>query len=185
MAKAKQKQEEKSGFAALSPDNKEWIKSLEKEGWMFSFSPDPGWSASKHFPSDLEGENTTVGPADAFLVIMNLVETMEKKRGGTVPEKVSHDSNGQGFLPEMEPTSVKDLDALIKRRVEAVAAFKAAGKVVEEVNRDVFNAFAKLGQYFEEDVENACHIYNSPAGGFLEISHKTTDKIRAGLEDRD
>ncbi len=168
-----------AGFDALSPDNKEWMKSFEEKGWRFFFEGGE-WSALR---GDVEedGGEPALGPFDSFIMLMNTIEREEKKQAGLEPAEM--DASGNRFLPGTEPLSVKELDELIKVRCDAVRHFKQWSARIQEINEDCLNAFEKHRDHFLLDEESNKHVYTSPGGGKLRIRHVEKDKVETEMED--
>ncbi len=163
-----------AGFDALSPDNKEWMKSFEERGWRFSYDPD-GWDAVK------DDQDEKLGPFDSFIMLMNTIEREEEKQAGLEPAET--DAAGNRFLPGTEPLSVKELDELIRVRCDAVRHFKQWSARIQEINEDCLNAFEKHRDHFLLDEESNKHVYTSPGGGKLRIRHVEKDKVETEMED--
>jgi hypothetical protein len=173
MAKPKTKTEE-GGFNALSSSNKDWVKQLETKGWLFLY--DAGdWSAKKGA--------LDVGPVDSFMVMMNLVETEEKKISGATV-KVDTEANGQARLPGQEAEIVPEIVDCAKRRIAAVAEFKKWQQDVTNLNAEAQNLAEKYPAAFLVDKATGTKTYTG-GGVELEIEHETKDKVHARFVDNE
>lgn len=175
------------GFKALSDENKEWLKSVEELGWIVEFdSASKTWSASKDGYQPSTGE-TSFGPFDSFMLMMNIIEKEENDRGkSTTPEAeiLTHDAKGQGYLPGNEVVAVPELIDLGKRRVEIVGRHKKATQELIEINEDILNAAEKFPQHFTTHPVSGSRIYKA-AGVEIEIEHTEKDKVKTRLDSED
>lgn len=137
-AAAKAKTKNAMPFSELSDDNREWLKSYEERGWLASYDAD-GYSATKTFA--VNEEPVTVGPCDAFMVMMNLVEKAENERNGTAEAVASGtDPNPMGKLPGMEEPEIDELNlqadnciAALEKRKQATTASKDQDDIMRQM----------------------------------------------------
>jgi hypothetical protein len=127
-------------FSELSPDNREWLKSVEDLDWRFSAEGD-GYVARKTFKGDKEPTEIS---ADSFIVAINQVEAEEKRRGGEIATgEVADPENPDGRLPGMEEPEIGELnnlaDVAIASKIAkdlAVSKFKDDCDIMREKMRE-------------------------------------------------
>lgn len=170
----------KVGFEVLSDENRQWMKSLEGSGWMFTFE-NGEWAASKGADEDGAG---SLGPFDSFMVMMNMVEQNERQAAigdGTVIADV--DAKGRPYLPEMGEVVVKELVDAAKVYEEVKRARMKLTAEEKEKKDDLINISHKYKEHFTED-ESGDLVYHA-AGITIIRTIEEVEKIKTKLDGTD
>ncbi len=171
----------KIGFEILSDDNRQWMKSLEGSGWMFTFEENQ-WTAFKNASEN--GDGDPLGPFDSFMVMMNMVEQTERKTAagdGTVIAEV--DAKGRPYLPEMGEVVVKELVDAAKTYEEVKRARMKLTAEEKEKKDDLINISHKYKEHFTED-ESGDLVYHA-AGITIIRTIEEVEKIKTKLDGTD
>lgn len=179
--------ETKTGFGALSADNKKWMESLEEKGWLFEFDAEAGWSGKRKGDHD---ETLEVGPSDSFMVMINLAESADKESAGRVKEvdgsglkKLTHDVKGQGYLPGSEPIVVEELVMVAKAYEDAKRARMKLTAEEKQRKNDLENIGHKYIEHFTL-ADDGTYVYHA-AGIKIVREIEEVEKFKTSLDDPD
>lgn len=180
---AKQVKKKETGFAALSAENREWLKQYEDLGWLVEFDNDQ-WTGTKK----VDGSDAiTIGPSDAFTLVMNQIENAEINHAlgdEKLPKghaKAKADARGNTYLPGTEPIVVQELVDAAKEYEEVKRARMKLTAEEKDAKDALINIAHKYEEHFTEG-EDGELVYHAAGISVIRIVDKT-EKIKTKLDD--
>lgn len=181
--------EPKEAYDALSQTQQDLWDEIGKMGFRPEKLSSGFIGTEINWDTKKQEEPRRFGPFESLVILHNEIRDEVAKHPTVKPEPegdgvIEVDETEKGRrLPGMGVRVVKSLDELIKRRVAATKVFTEASAKVQEVNKEILDAFEANRSHFVEYPEKKKHIYKSPAGGELRIKHSVTDTIETVLGD--